>query len=150
MAFVFGKAEKKDAGRINELFMEMLQTIYHKEQVDGYEDVCLDKFFDGGENWISIANDGNQIVAFLSIEVHREDDFDYIYLDDFSVTEQYRGQGIGTQLVNRAEAYAKEIQISKISLHVEKSNTAAFNLYKKLGYRIYKEQGTRLLMVKDL
>ena len=103
MNCTFGKAEKKDSNRINE----------------------------------------------LSIEVHHEEE-EYIYLDDLSVTKQYRNYGIGTQLIRSAESYARDMSIPAISLHVEKSNTAAFRLYERLGYEIYEDQGSRYLMIKNI
>ena len=103
MSWTFGKAEKKDSNRINELFIEMLQTIYNTDQVNGYSDGDLDRFFNGRDEWISIAIDDDKIIAFLSIEVHHEDE-EYIYLDDLSVTKQYRNNGIGTKLISNAEA----------------------------------------------
>ena len=149
MSWTLGKAEKKDSARINELFIEMLQTIYHTDQVDGYSDGDLDRFFDGRDEWISIAIDDDKIIAFLSIEVHHEDE-EYIYLDDLSVTKQYRNIGIGTKLIRNAEAYAKDINIHEICFHVEKSNTEAFRLYRRLGYEIYEDQGSRYLMLKSI
>jgi len=149
MSWTLGKAEKKDSNRINQLFIEMLQTIYHTDQVTGYSDGDLDRFFDGRDEWISIAIDEDKIIAFLSIEVHHEEK-EYIYLDDLSVTKQYRNKGIGTKLIRNAEAYANEISIHTICFHVEKSNTAAFRLYERLGYNIYEDQGNRYLMMKSI
>ncbi len=149
MSWTLGKAEKKDSDRINELFIEMLQTIYHTDQVNGYGEGDLDRFFDGRDEWVSIAVDEGKIIAFLSIEVHHEEE-EYVYLDDLSVTEQYRNQGIGTTLIRNAEKYAKDINIHEICFHVEKSNTAAFRLYQRLGYEIYEDQGSRYLMMKHI
>ena len=150
MNWALGKAEKRDFNRINELFIEMLQTIYDTNQVNGYLDGDLDRFFDGRDEWISIAiDDEDKIIAFLSIEVHHEDK-EYIYLDDLSVTKQYRNNGIGTKLISNAEAYATEINIHTICFHVEKTNIAAFRLYERLGYEIYEEQGSRYLMIKNI
>lgn len=47
MSWTLRKAEKKDSDRINELFIEMLQTIYNTDQVNGYSEGDLDRFFDG-------------------------------------------------------------------------------------------------------
>lgn len=149
MSLTYGKAEKKDFRRINELFVEMLQTIYQTDQVKGYAEGALDRFFEGGEEWISIAMDNDRIVAFLSIEVHREEK-EFIYLDDFSVTKQYRGKGIGSSMMRIAESYAKEIHIPAICLHVEKSNAAALRLYERLGYQVYEDQGSRYCMIKKV
>ena len=149
MNWTFGKAEQKDSNRINELFIEMLQSIYNTDQVKGYADGDLDRFFDGRDEWISIAMDEDKIIAFLSIEVHHEEE-EYIYLDDLSVTKQYRNNGIGTKLISNAETYASEINIPTVCLHVEKSNVAAFRLYERLGYRIYEDQESRYLMIKNI
>lgn len=149
MNWTLGKAEQKDSNRINELFIEMLQSIYNTDQVNGYSEGDLERFFDSRDEWISIATDEDKIIAFLSIEVHHEEE-EYIYLDDLSVTKQYRNNGIGTRLIRNAESYAKEINIPTVCLHVEKSNEAAFRLYERLGYKIYEDQGSRYLMSKEV
>lgn len=109
----------------------------------------MDRFFDGRDEWISIALDRDRIIAFLSIEVHHEKE-EYIYLDDFSVTTEYRGWGIGSSMIRIAESYAKEIRIPAVCLHVEKSNTAALRLYQRLGYQVQEDQGSRYLMIKKI
>ena len=149
MEYTFRKAVKQDSERINQLFIEMMQTIRKTDQVNRYPDGYLDKFFDGRDEWISVAVYNGEIVAFLSIEVHHEEK-EYIYLDDLSVTKQHRNNGIGTKLIRNAEEYAKEINIPAICFHVEKTNTNAFRLYQRLGYEIYRDQETRYLMIKHL
>jgi len=136
-------------GRINELFIEMLMTIYNTDQVNGYSEGDMDRFFDGRDEWVCKVTDDDYIIAFLSIEVHHEEE-EYIYLDDLSVTRSYRNKGIGTSLIGRAEEYAKEIGIHRIYLHVEKANTSAFKLYQRLGYTINEEQESRYLMRKEI
>ena len=148
MDFVYRKAKSTDSERIAELFEEMLRTIYHTEDVKGYEDGYLDRFFSEGDDLIYVAELENEVVAFLSIEVYREDG--YIYLDDFSVTAACRNQGIGTKLVSLAEDYAESTGIPAIVLHVEKTNKSAHQLYRKLGYADHEDQGKRILMVKEL
>ena len=77
------KAVQGDEQRICELFIEMLQTIYHTEDVQGYEPGYLDRYWKNGED---------------------------------------------------------------ILFHVEKTNTSAFRLYDRLGYKIYRDDGNRYLM----
>ena len=149
MNYTYRKAEKKDSDKINQLFIEMMQTIRGTDQVNGYNDGYLDKFFDGRDEWISVAVYDDEIIAFLSIEVHHEDK-EYIYLDDLSVTKQHRNNGIGTKLIRNAEEYAKEINIPVVCFHVEKTNTNAFRLYQRLGYNVYQDQKTRYLMIKHM
>ncbi len=149
MNLKYCKAQNSDFDRLNELFIEMLMTIYNTEQVDGYAAGDMDRFFDGRDDWVCKVTDNDKIVAFLSIEVHYEEE-EYIYLDDLSVTKDYRNKGIGTSLIKRSEEYAKELGIHSIYLHVEKSNDSAFRLYKRLGYTINEEQRSRYLMIKEL
>ncbi len=148
MEFKIRAAVPVDEKKIRELFLEMLRTIYHTEDVKEYDDGYLDKFWAGNESRIFVAED-KEVIAFLSIEVHHEYD-DYIYLDDFSVTEAYRNNCIGSELLNAAESYARKIHISTVFLHVEKTNALAMRLYERSGYSIYRDDGNRYLLKKDL
>ena len=56
--------------------------------------------------------------------------------------------GIGSALIREAEKYAREIGIHTILFHVERSNTAAFQLYERLGDKIYRDDGNRYMMIK--
>ena len=137
-----------DEARIRELFLEMLRSIYGREDVQGYGAGYLDKFWAGGEDRIYVAEDG-AVAAYLSVEVYREPQ-EYVYLDDLSVTEAYRDHGIGSRLIRGAEAYAAEIGIADVIFHVEKTNRDAFRLYERLGYRVCRDDGSRYLMGKTL
>lgn len=141
------KAVKEDESRIKNLFVEMLQAIHSTQNVHGYEDGYLDKFFGDRDDWICVAEVNGCVIAYLSIEVHREQE-EFIYLDDLSVSEHYRSNGIGTDLIKIAEKFAQDIGIPTVILHVEKSNRSAFKLYRRLGYSIMGEEGTRFKMVK--
>ena len=148
MPLIYRIAESSDAVRIAELFEEMLRTIYHTQDVQGYEDGYLDKFFSESEDLIYVAEQDKEVVAFLSVEVYKEDG--YIYLDDLSVTEKCRDKGIGTKLMRMAEDYTKMLGVKAIVFHVEKTNERAHQLYRKLGYADNEDQGTRIRMVKEL
>ena len=59
---------------------------------------------------------------------------DEAYVTNVAVSEQYRRQGIGKQLVLRATENAQRNNASFITLEVRVSNTAAVSLYKSLGF----------------
>lgn len=143
------KAVKEDFGRINELFVEMLCTIYSKEDMQGYKDGDLDYYFSGGEDWICVAEIDGKVEAFLSIEVHREEQ-NYLYYDDFNVSQTFRGQGIGSALMEKAEEFCRTLGFSAIVLHVEETNTRARKLYEKKGFTLLRNDGTRLCLIKHL
>lgn len=132
MNYALRKANPSDAKRIEELFVHMLRTIYNTNEVKGYEPGYLDKFFYSKKDWICVAEDRGRIISFISIEVYEDEGF--IYLDDLVVEKEYRNKGIGTNLILRAEEYAKEIGIREIQFHVLNTNTKAYKLYERLGY----------------
>lgn len=140
MEVVLRWGKPQDAPAIAGLFEEMLRTIYKKEQVEGYPAGQLERFFSGGEDKVLVAECQGRVVGFLSLESHRENPTEFLYLDDFSVTASYRGRGIGSGLLDLGE----------IHLHVERDNLAARRLYQRRGFELLEDQGTRLLLKKDL
>ena len=145
----YRKAVKEDFHRINALFMEMLRSIYKKDDVEGLHDGDLDYYFAGKEDWICVAEIDGQVEGFLSIEVHREEE-NFLYYDDFNVNAAYRGRGIGSALMDRAEAYCKSLGFSSIVLHVEETNTDARRLYERRGFTLLRQDGTRLCLIQHL
>ncbi len=148
MDIKYREARKSEIERINELFIEMLKAIYRTDDVDGYEEGYLERFFDNNEDCIFVAEFQEEIVGFLSVQVYRDEG--YIYLDDLSVSAKFRDQGIGTKLIEMAETYVREIGIKVIVFHVEKSNARAHELYYRLGYEDNEDQGNRMRMVKEI
>ena len=138
-----------DEGKIRELFLEMLRMIYRTEDVNGYPDGYLDRFWSKSEDRIYIADVDGETVGFLSVEVH-DDPVDHIYLDDFSVTAAYRNKGIGSDLLRTAEGYAEQIGSRAVILHVEKTNLSAICFYERSGYSIFRDDGNRFLLKKDI
>ena len=149
MGICFRKAVKEDCDRINDLFMEMLRTIYGKEAVKSYQDGELDYYFAGKEDWICVAEIDGRIEGFLSIEVHRKDQ-NFLYYDDLSVSEAHRGKGIGSALLDKGEEYCKTLGFSKMVLHVEEDNHKARKLYENKEFTLLKTEETRLCLVKYL
>ena len=150
MGYLIRRAGPKDVGRINELFTEMLRTIHGKcdSQACIYGD--LDDCFVSDDNVIYVAEDGGAIVAFLSVEGHHEGDISYVYLNDFSVTAAYRSKGIGTQLLQSAETYARERHYPIMVLHAEAFNLRALQFYERHGFQRDEQTGSRLRMIRTL
>jgi ribosomal protein S18 acetylase RimI-like enzyme len=49
---------------------------------------------------------------------------------------QFRGQGIGTELIRRSLAAARAFGFHRVELTVRENNTGAIGLYKKVGFEI--------------
>ncbi len=148
MEYKIRTAVQADEDTIRKLFLEMLRTIYHTDDVKGYGDGDLDRFWSENRDRIYVAED-SKVVAFLSVEVHH-DPVDHLYLDDFSVTAAYRSKGIGSALIRTAEAYAEQTGSRAVLLHVEKINLSAMRFYERLGYVVFRDDGNRLLLKKDI
>lgn len=56
------------------------------------------------------------------------------YISNVAVDKNHRGMGYGKKLMLYAEKLAHENGFSKITLDVENTNTAAIDLYKRIGY----------------
>lgn len=59
---------------------------------------------------------------------------DECYIANVAVKNNFRRKGIGSLLIGKAEAVAKDKKCSFISLEVRVSNTPAITLYEKYGY----------------
>lgn len=80
---------------------------------------------------------------------------DYGHIDDrtpslaISLLPDHRGQGIGTQLLNRLLVLLQSHGYQQASLSVQIENPA-FHLYKRAGFKILETRGTEYLMARDL
>ncbi len=63
-----------------------------------------------------------------------------------SLLEEYRGQGIGYELMSRMLIFLGEQGYKKTSLSVQKENYAV-KLYKKVGFKIFKETEEEYIMI---
>ncbi len=80
-----------------------------------------------------------------------------VFLYGFSVMEEYREKGIGTNLLVHGENYFKQFGIKVVSLTVDPKNEKAITLYKNLDYYIdtlkideYEPGVDRYIMKKNL
>ncbi|GHO42411.1 GNAT family N-acetyltransferase [Ktedonospora formicarum] len=76
------------------------------------------------------------------------------YIDALAVFQNWGRQGIGACLLHSAERQALQHHYSKIALHVAQENTAALDLYTRLGYIVTQQavlyQRPHIRMVKKL
>ena len=79
----------------------------------------------------------------------------YGHIDDetpelaISVLPEYRGQGIGTRLLEFLFELLREDGYKQTSLSVQKINPA-LRLYQRVGYKIIRENDEDFIMIKDL
>jgi len=75
----------------------------------------------------------NLLKAKRVIGIVREGEF---YISNIAVYPEFRGIGLGNELMLNAEKIARSAKNKSMSLDVEIENKGAIKVYKKLGYRI--------------
>lgn len=59
------------------------------------------------------------------------------YLYSFHVMEMFRGQGLGTRLIDEAEAFLRQHGYQSVTIAVSKHNEGALRLYQRHGYQTF-------------
>lgn len=102
------------------------------------------------DHCIVAEDDGNVIGTVWTRIMH-----DYGHVDDetpsfaISLLKEYRGQGIGTRLMEEMLRLLKKEGCRKASLAVQKENYAV-RMYEKTGFRTIKETDEEYIMVCEL
>ena len=74
-------------------------------------------------------------------------DFDWINIADVDTAKEYRGQGYATRLLNvLIRDMKKDYPSMGLYLLVKVDNDPAIGLYKKVGFKILKQQGSYYVM----
>ncbi len=113
--------------------------------------IYVDRFGEFPDDKCLVAEVSNKIVGAVWTRIMK----DYGHLDNdtpsfaISLYKEYRGYGIGTDLMKQMLALLKSSGYSRASLSVNKENYAA-KMYQKLGFQIIRENDDDYLMVIDL
>ena len=155
-------AKKEEIPRINELFIQMVKHVNEQNkklgvEIDetafqnGYDDGYLDEFFINSNRFICVADLDGLVIGYLScVGYPTEDNTSYLYLDDFCVDSNYRGNGIGSRLVDSASTFAQDIGLSNLKLHVDANNSGALKFYTNLGFSPINSENGRIEMQKEI
>ena len=77
-----------------------------------------------------VADDAGRVVGFLDLRLARYG----VATVAMAILDGYRGQGIGTRLVERGIEWARQAGAHKLALEVWPHNDRAIGLYDKLGF----------------
>lgn len=114
------------------------------------------------ENWgkdefdiALVMESDNQFVGAIWGRLLKAENKGFGYVDDntpelgMAVKQEYRNQGIGTNLIKAIAFEYQNIGVEFLSLSVDKANNAS-NLYKRLEFKIAKETETSWTMKKRI
>ena len=113
--------------------------------------IYYDDFGSGNADNCIVAEDNGKVIGAVWTRIMN----DYGHVDDetpsfaISLYKEYRGRGIGTELMKKMLLQLKEQGYKKASLAVQKANYAV-KMYKKVGFKIIDENSEEYIMVCDL
>jgi len=120
------KARKKDLDEIMKL-VRQLALRWSSDYVDYWEkkgNKLLDLTY--------VALIKNRIVGYSLFHINKNS----IYIADVYVSPKYRGKGIAMKLLAASENLKKRFKKKFVEVDVSKKNRSAYNLYKKLGFKV--------------
>jgi ribosomal protein S18 acetylase RimI-like enzyme len=123
------------------------------------EDVKSDIRYAGEKSWNSIlvASYRGKIIGFTWGYTLQKEDFPFlgsfswiidcsqgIYVDEVATAPSARGRGVATALERRLFEEAEKSGFKSVVLRTDERNSAAMNLYKKLGFKPLEEKTGRV------
>jgi len=87
-------------------------------------------------NWpVYYAVENGRVVGWADITPSSNPRMSHRGFLGMGLIKEFRGKGIGTELLTKTLAHAKTIGLEKIELSVYTDNSAAIKLYKKCGFK---------------
>jgi len=130
-----GQIQEKDFEELIALFKEFAEFENLPERmVNTVERMKSEKdFFDG----FIIRNDKQEIIGYtIFFFTYQTWTGKTLYMDDLYIRKEYRGKGLGSQLINKVKEFAKNTNCYKLRWQVSNWNHPAIKFYKELGATI--------------
>lgn len=135
MKLAIEKIKESDFQDLIALFLEFATFQQSSEKMTNTHEFMLrDKDYING---FVARNENNDIVGYVTIF------YAYytwvgksLYMDDLYVREKYRGNGIGSALINKVISLAKEENCNRLRWQVSDWNDSAIRFYEALGAKI--------------
>ena len=96
---------------------------------------------DSKESRVFVIEHKGEIIAFTFLRKNETPDREilvkkeYVFMEDFGVTETFRENGLGKLLFNRALEFTKEIGAKSLELGVWEFNKTAIMFYESMGMK---------------
>lgn len=121
--------EALDSIAKEEIFIEMIAA-QSLEEVSAFQKKLITN------NWPAYyAVSEDTVVGWININMSSNPRMAHRGFLSMGLIKSYRGQGLGSQLTEKALSHAKSLGLEKIELSVFSENTDAIKLYKKFGFK---------------
>lgn len=113
--------------------------------------VYIDRFGSLKDDFALVAEIEGKIIGAVWVRIM----YDYGHIDDetpslaISLYKEYRGRGIGTEMMKEMLSLLKTHNYKRVSLSVQKANYAA-EMYRKIGFDIVRENEEEWIMICNL
>lgn len=128
------KLEEKEV--TDALFKQIMEV--ENSTGSGYEEnIMRELFITGHKNDNFVCFDDNKIVAHITFNPKSKRRNGSIFMVNLTVLPEYRKQGIAKTLIKTAtDYYISKGYTLPMSTSVDRDNTSAVNLYKRVGFEI--------------
>jgi len=119
-----------------------------REKWNKHMEGIFERIFKKESSEIFVAEDENHIFLgyiFIGENINTMTGASHGFIYDIYVKEEYRGKGVGTALLEKAESCCRERGYSRIGLMVSTDNQLALKLYTKTGFK-----AEQIFMKKEL
>ncbi len=138
-------ATKNDVKEIAKLMLEEFSKPPFKEKTTINSVIkSLNFYFKIGKVFVAIVD--KNIIGVVVSKVEQWWQGPVILIEDLAIKEDFKKRGVGKNLMDKVEAYAKNNKIKAISFSTHKKSSAV-KFYKKRGYKIEKNT---LFMRKEI
>jgi len=131
------EAKESDLPAIEGLLAELVNAMQESESFDISKAIenCRILLNDANYNLL-VAKAGDSVVGFVDFTTRKTalHPAPCGLIDELIVTEDYRGQGIGRQLISAAVDECRQLGCCEIEVSTQKTNAKAREFYKSLGF----------------
>jgi ribosomal protein S18 acetylase RimI-like enzyme len=142
-------ARLEDAGALADVYLSSAElhvrldpSLYRKLEWEPLEERYRSRLPSADDNAILVADIGGEVVGFVDVQLKRPDGEPRMLREavsaeiDIAVLPESRGSGVGTELMNAAEAWSFEHGAEFMTLQVHTANLEAIRFYQdRHGWR---------------
>jgi len=141
MDFLIREARKSDAKQILDLIKELADFEKEPHEVEVTVQDLQKDGFDANPAFKCFVAENNMNIAGIALVYNRYSTWKgrSLHLEDLIVSEKYRGNKIGTLLLDQVVKYGKSLGVKRISWEVLDWNEPAIAFYEKKGAKVLRD-----------
>ncbi len=141
MDFLIREARRSDANQILDLIKELADFEKELHEVEVTTEDLQHDGFDSNPAFKCFVAENNKNITGIAIVYKRYSTWKgrSLHLEDLIVSEKYRGNRIGTLLLDQVVKYGKSLGVKRISWEVLDWNEPAITFYEKKGAKVLRD-----------